>query len=409
MTTNPGFGRRAFLAAGGAALVLPLRLRAQDNVFRIRVSAGPHPRKQTPVRMPLEVPASFAAARTAVLEGAGAVLDGQVVPGDTGKPELSFILPELAAGASAEFRVTLLREPRAAADAFGWDAEGVLAFGKRPVLRYMNAPLDESSGEARERTYKVFHHAYDPRGERLLTKGAGGKFTHHRGIFYGFNKVTYGDGKNCDVWHCTKDAHQSHQEILESAAGPVLGRHRVRIGWHGIAKELFAHEERELTAYATAGGSLIDFVSRLRPIIAPVKLDGDPQHAGFHFRADGEVADKTSKETRYIRPDGAGRHGETRNWPAQKGHVNLPWNAMNFMLADRRYTVAYLDRPDNPKEARFSERDYGRFGSYFSTTLEAGTVLVVRYRLWIQEGDATPAELEARSQDFLKPVESVRL
>jgi hypothetical protein len=308
-----------------------------------------------------------------------------------------------------EFQVTLLREPRASADAFAWDAEGVLAFGKRPVLRYMNAPLDESNGGAREKTYKVFHHAYDPRGERLLTKGAGGKFTHHRGIFYGFNKVTYGDGKQCDVWHCTKDAHQSHQEVLESSVGPVFGRHRVLIGWHGVGKEVFAREERELTAYATAGGTQIDFVSRLKPLIAPVKLDGDPQHAGFHFRADGEVADKTSKETRYIRPDGAGRHGETRNWPAQKGHVDLPWNAMNFMLADRRYTVAYLDRPDNPKEARFSERDYGRFGSYFATTIAAGAVLTVRYRLWIREGDATPAELEARSQDFLKPAEAVRL
>src|SRR5205807_770941 len=70
-------------------------------------------------------------------------------------------------------------------------------------------------------------------------------------------------------------------------------------------------------------------------------------------------------ETIYIRPDGDGKPGETRNWPAQKDHVNLPWNAMSFVLGDQRYTTAYLDKPTNPKEARCSEREYGRFGSYF--------------------------------------------
>jgi hypothetical protein len=46
-------------------------------------------------------------------------------------------------------------------------------------------------------------------------------------------------------------------------------------------------------------------------------------------------------------PDGAGTPAETRNWDPQTrmGPVNLPWNAMSFVLGGKRYTVAYLDQP----------------------------------------------------------------
>ena len=33
---------------------------------------------------------------------------------------------------------------------------------------------------------------------------------------------------------------------------------------------------------------------------------------------------------------------------------------MSFVLDGKRYSVVYLDHPDNPKEARQSERTYGR-------------------------------------------------
>ncbi len=404
-----GLSRRGFIGAATVCGIFPARVFSQDNVFTLTVKAGALNRSNCLVRAAVVIPESFAGSTAAILEEGGRTLPGQLSPpalGSAAKRELSFVLPKLDAGASASFRVTLLRDPSPVDDAFAWNEQGLLSFGKRPVLQYMNAPLDESSPAAREQTYKVFHHLYDPKGERRVTKGAGGKFTHHRGIYYGFNKVTYGAGKTCDVWHCTKGAHQAHEKTLESAVGSVFGRHRLSVGWHGEGKELFAREERELTAYAVPGGILVDFVSLLKPELAPVKLDGDPQHAGFHFRADGEVADKTSRLTHYIRPDGAGKPGETRNWPGQKDHVNLPWNAMSFVLGDDRYTVAMLDRPDNPKEARFSERDYGRFGSYFARTLEAGQTLLVRYRLWLQKGDLTPDSVASRSADFLNPPES---
>jgi len=66
--------------------------------------------------------------------------------------------------------------------------------------------------------------------------------------------------------------------------------------------------------------------------------------------------------------------------------------------------VAYLDRPENPKEARFSEREYGRFGSYFEYTIERDKPLTVNYRLWLQEGLMKPEEVAALSANFVEPV-----
>src|SRR5262249_6384697 len=154
------------------------------------------------------------------------------------------------------------------------------------------------------------------------------------------------------------------------------------------------------------GGHLIEFASRVHSTVGPVKLDGDPQHAGFHFRADNEVAAKTKNQTYFLRPDGTGKPGETRNWDpkTKKGPVNLPWNVMSFVLGGQHYTVAYLDKPTNPKEARFSERDYGRFGSYFEYDLTEQKPLTIDYRVWLQRGEMTGPEVAARSEDFVKPV-----
>jgi len=62
-------------------------------------------------------------------------------------------------------------------------------------------------------------------------------------------------------------------------------------------------------------------------------------------------------------------------------------------------------RTKNPKEARFSEREYGRFGSYFGYTLTQDKPLVVNYRLWLQEGLMKPEEIAVLTTTFVEPVE----
>ena len=413
--------RRAFALLCLGAMI-PAPAQAESKTFTLTVAAGKHDRVNTPVRVLLRVPPNLEDPGTVVVkDAAGKVLPAQVTapgllapvkPGEEGGQRvLHFLLPRLQAGETATFQATLSTEKNLAASArtFGWvttpGEHAELWYDSRPVMRYPFKALDETSKETREQTYKVFHHLFDPTGMRLVTKGPGGQFTHHRGLFYGFNRVTYGAGKKADIWHCTGNVHQAHKSFLNSEAGEVLGRHLLEIGWHGQDKELFAVEHREMSVYLVPGGHLVDFVSRLTSKSGKIKLDGDPQHAGFHFRADNEVAEKTKKQTYYLRPDGAGKPGETRNWEpkTKKGPVNLPWNAMSFVLGSQRYTVAYLDKPTNPKEARGSERDYGRFGSYFEHELDEGKPLVVSYRIWLQAGEMKGPDVAALSANFIEP------
>jgi hypothetical protein len=270
--------------------------------------------------------------------------------------------------------------------------------------------LDDSSPQRRAETFKVYHHVFSPAGTECLTKGPGGLYPHHRGLFYGFRSITYDKNQHVDIWHCLKETHQLHKTIEQTDMGPVLGRQQVEIAWNGNGKKTFATEHRELTGYCVAGGTLIDFASRLVPTRGTVRLDGDPQHAGFHFRAAQEVADVTKGQTYYLRRDGRGKPGETRNWnpghpnsEESKKSVNLAWNAMSFVIGGKRYTAIYLDHSQNPKPARYSERDYGRFGSYFVAEATMEKPLDVRYRIWIQEGEMTAERTESFLVDFVEP------
>jgi methane monooxygenase PmoA-like len=399
----------ACLAAGSAF--------GASSSLDLTVAAGRHERNNVPVRVPISR-AQIGDERivSATLYRA----DGQLIPAQWTGPsltsnsagELHFVLPHLGAGESLRLKATLSSQPARTAGLIWRDQPGHhadLMFGERKIVTYHYERLDESTPTSRVRTYKVFHHVFSPNGDRIITGGLNDDpkvhSPHHRGIFYGFNRITYGNGRKADTWHCTDGAFQRHERFLASEQGPVLGRHRVEISWHG-KDAAFAEEERELTVYHVPGGHLIEFASRLRSTSGRVQIDGDPQHAGFQFRAHNDVDAYTTNQTIFIRPDGVGKPAETRNWDPQsrKGPVNMPWNAMSFVLGDKRYTVAYLDRPENPKEARFSEREYGRFGSYFEYTIETDTPLTVNYRLWLQEGLMKPEEVAALSANFVEPV-----
>ena len=401
------------------------------------VDAGKFDRTNVPVRIPVNVTPKETSPSVTIADGSGKTLVGQLchpnllatsaakdaAKTETAKPgELCFILPSLKAGQKASFTATISSEAGSSTnssktDSFQWkDTPGdssILSYGDRPVIKYQYKTYVPTPGPARDETFKVFHHVYDPTGKFFVTNGPGGfapdhgkiNFPHHRGIFYGFKTVTYGDKKVVDIWHCTGETHQSHSAFVQSDAGQVVGRHCLEIDWCGKENEVFAKEKRELAVYNTSGGTLIEFSSRLTPTKGPIKLDGDPQHAGFHFRAHNDVNDKTAKQTYYLRPDGKGKLDETRNWPGQKEHVNLAWDCMSFVLQEQRFTVAYLDKPTNPKEARFSERDYGRFGSYFVKDVTPEAPLDVNYRLWLQSGEMTAEQAAALDDDLVEPVQ----
>ena len=433
-------------------LVTAVSASAQDAfTVTVTLKSGKHAHTNNPICIPLSLPARVAQANEkygnlATIRWGKKNLIGQLTaPGlttehikpknkDMVRRDLHFMLPELAVGATKEVECVIrTTESKEGVLRLQWTRGGTSTpylrgeSGKRPLLLYMGEPYDPSTPDTRNRTYKVFHHMFSPGSDVRLTNGgyadvkigdtAGEKkllYPHHRGLMFGFNRITYDGNKKADTWHCRGDDYVKHVKTLSTEEGPVLGRHRVLIDWHGSEKDVFAKEERELTAYNLGvfgrygKGTMVEFASRLKTTGGPVKLDGDPQHAGFQFRAANEVAEKHKNKTYFLRVNSKGEPGATINWSGKnppKGTVDVPWKAMSFVVGNKRYTVAYLDHPRNPGEARHSERNYGRFGYYFQYELTKDNPLLVNYRIWLQNGEMTREEVEGLSQEFVSPPE----
>ncbi|MBM3875518.1 MAG: hypothetical protein FJ386_02215 [Verrucomicrobia bacterium] len=251
--------------------------------------------------------------------------------------------------------------------------------GNRTMLRFMYA-FDETSPDTRLATYKPYLHVFDVSGELMLTKGAGGTFTHHRGIFIGWNKVTFG-GAVHDLWHMPKGA-QVHQKFTSQKGGPAEAEFTSNVHWKDNTGKLAIDEERtfrlrraEAPAYA-----VLDFTSRLRAPNGDVVLDGDPEHAGIHFRPAEEV--ERSPIYTYSQADAA-PHKDT----------DYAWVGEQFKLAGRTFSVVEMSHPANPKGTRWSAyRDYGRFGAFPVAKIENGGTLTLRYRFLLAEGSMPGAD-----------------
>lgn len=394
---------------------------ASDDLT-LRISAGEKDRAASPVSTMIVLPTDFGT--DIVVEAHTA--DGQAIAVQVtrlsllDKPieseegftahRLWLSAPAIAAGESLDVIVTRVEPGKIdeSADGFRWKDEAGqhsdLRYDDRPVMRYQYAAYVNEESK-RDLNNKPFHHLFDSTGEMLVTKGSGGNYTHHQGLFYGFTRITR-DGVTSNLWYCHDGEFQSHEEVLEETAGPVLGRHRVRITWRNQAGEPLCSEIREMTAYHAEGGTLVQFASKLSSAGGTLVLDGDPQHAGFQFRAADEVAVREKEKlTYYLRVDGKGEPGQERNFPEDPSMKDLPWNAMSFVLGDKRFTAVYVDHPQNPKPSFYSERIYGRFGSWFGTqTLEeGGEPIAITYRIWLQDGEMSVEDAQNLSTNFAAP------
>ena len=276
-----------------------------------------------------------------------------------------------------------------------------LSFDGSSVLRYMYA-WDPGAPQRRFETYKPFHHVYD--GELRLTNGPDGEqpyvadqilYPHHRGIFIGWNRVTF-EGKRYDLWHMP-DGAQVHQRFEKMTAGPDTAESVSIVHWNDPAGEPILVERRRVAASRPGGQTvvLIDFESELKAVRGDVALDGDPEHAGIHYRAHNDVSTgpAAGKATYLFHAEGVDPRKDR----------DLPWVAMSYGLGGKRYFVQQMNHPDNPKETVYSAyRDYGRFGAFGRSAIEQGDTLTVRHRFWIGRGEMpSREELAGRYVDYV--------
>ncbi len=252
----------------------------------------------------------------------------------------------------------------------------VIAPDGKPVLRYMYE-VNTTDKETTFDTAKVYAHVMGPDGKSTLTKGAGGKFPHHRGIFIGWSKLKQ-DGKLHDLWH-VRNTSQRHQKFVETTADETGATVTASIHWIGIDGIPVVAEKRTYQVVADDGAYVVvDFVSELTAVNGDVELNGDPEHAGVQFRPSQEVAENKSAEYTF-HADGI---------PAQK-YLDLPWVAETFVVQAQSWTVQHMNHPENPKGARWSAyRDYGRFGPFTVVKIPDGKAQVFRYRFRITKGEA---------------------
>lgn len=281
---------------------------------------------------------------------------------------------------------------------FSWkDTEGKyldLMYDGRKVTRYMY-DYDEPSEQRAFETYKVLHHVFDEKGEKLLTNGPDGenpytksvKYPHHRGIFIGWNKLQF-DGKSYDTWHMTSGVRQVHQKFLEKKADAEKASSTALIHWKNGEGKVLLEEKRTTTVYRPDKGTivLLDFETELKAAKDKVFLNGDPEHAGFQYRAHDDVAKGPV--------EGKAKYLFHKDGIKPKEDKDLPWVAMEYGLKGKEYSVLHINHPNNPKETVYSAyRDYGRFGAFFTKTIEAGKTLTLNYRIIVIESEMPDREV----------------
>lgn len=257
-----------------------------------------------------------------------------------------------------------------------------LQFNGNPLIQYEHPVFDLDDIEG---TKKPYHHIFDPVSGDLITKGLGGLNSHHRGLFYGYNRVIIYDDEY-DMWHAENGERTEHQSFVSEMEGPVFGGHVALIQWIDPDDRIILEEERDIRVFQqTENSFFIDFHTRMFAIAGPVRLDGDLQQAGVQFRAAQYVADNAD-ETRFIRPESLS-HVAADEELGEEDRIDVPWNAMNFKIDDYNYTVVYMTNPSNPGRAEMSERLYGRFGEFFPHYHSEGAPLEIRYRFWVVAGE----------------------
>lgn len=402
--------RASRLLALCALLVLAFAAQAGAQSQTVTLSGGDLGLNEYPVSV-LWTGGPLAEDATICLVAPGVQTPGQVehtADGDT----LIWFLAEVPAGGS---RTYVIFENEGCADtSFRWQSAGRnltnLMYGDTPVLQYWHLPFNWHPDSIID-TLKPFYHVYAPDGSRQITKGPGGLYTHHRGIFFGYNRVTYeGSGGSLDVWHATTGAHSQHKSFVRQWAGPVFGGHVVEIAWLNGNQE-FITEYRTVRVFKQSDGNFfIDVESTLNSHVGPVTLDGDNHHAGVQFRAAQYVADNTAS-ARFIRPAAWAELDPYREFA---GENDMDWNAYQFIIEDDPYTVAYFTNPIvNPEGIRpreMSERRYGRFGEFIPVIVPADEPLDFKYRFWIttHRDDIEREELQAQFDNYMQyqfPVE----
>jgi hypothetical protein len=181
------------------------------------------------------------------------------------------------------------------------------------------------------------------------------------------------------------------QKVLSQKAYKDSASFTVILHWQGVTEAPVISEERTYTVHTAPAPAftLVEMKTVLKPLLGETKLDGDPEHAGLQFRPSMGI---DLAETSYVFPKAGADPKKDRDYP---------WVAEKVKVDGKQDTVAFINHPDNPKDAPFSAyRDYGRFGGFFRTTVPADGSFTLRAQILVGEGVLTADSIQKAANAF---------
>jgi hypothetical protein len=368
--------------------------------LRLKVEAGEHPRNHSIIHVqdPGNLPDRPA------LEAA----DGTRLPiqrADDGT--FSFILPGLAAGASAEFKlIALPEEPAALASATEAADQITLMLGTTEVATYRGG-----RGELpRENIDPVYlrggylHPLLTPSG-RMVTDDYPANHVHHHGIWMAWTKTNF-EGRSPDFWNmAAKKGTVEAVSIDHHWSGPVhagLDANHRHIDLTSGEPVPVLDEIWSVRVYATGGAPyhLIELRSEQR-MASESKLELPTYHYGG-LGVRGHATWDGKDNARFLTSEGTTARTEANSQPAR-------WIHMGGGDGPQSAGIAVLSHPENfrsPQPVRVHpEEPFLSFAPQNSGDMEIGhaTAYVSRYRFVAMDGKADESLLEQLWNDYAHP------
>lgn len=278
-----------------------------------------------------------------------------------------------------------------------WITEG----GER-VLGYNHGTIEPENADAefreRYRRSSYIHPLFGLDGD-VLTEDFPDDHPHHRGVFWSWPGVHYGD-QPVDVWH-VEGVRQLFEEWVEREVREESVVVHVRNGWQLTGEEEpFVREEVRFTVHpADEIGRAIDFELTFTNVSEEeVTLGGE--YGGFNVRPDSSRPDEQL----------AGAPGLLED----SNNADTPWaDYASRIEAEGPYSgTAIFQHPDNPDYPHegWTLRHYGFLGQAWPQEdpylLEPGEDVTLKYRLYIHRGDAEEGEVAERFQAYITDRES---
>jgi len=277
------------------------------------------------------------------------------------------------------------------------DARLIVSEGAQTVLAYnLGMQLAEGVPEDRRRSCYL-HPIFGLDGEQITGDFERDHY-HHRGVFWAWPNMTVG-GKMVDLWDL-RGIQARFEQRLGNDVGSVCAVFGVRNGWY-VGEERVAHEDVWFRVWrATETGRAIDVHLTLTAHDSPITLLGaaGKGYGGFCLRV------KTVNGKTVTKPDG--------QTVVSSNEERLPWADLSaeFGAPGKVSGAAVFIDASNPGFPNgWCLRDYGILGvdwpGLTPTTLEPGTPVTLKYRVWVHRGDAKAGRVAEAYQAFAGPVE----